>query len=162
MRILIADDHELFLKGLEIILKDFNPEAELVKAKNYAEMLNIINKNQSFSLLFAGNNHHQKSLVHMTQNLHYQNNTPSHTLYPIMVMTEDRNHHSNPNNMQYHRRSITFPYQEKHSHNQKISIHRIVSDTETSMMYQIQNLVGYLDFPTICSYKTALLLSSIA
>ncbi|MBR2923124.1 MAG: response regulator transcription factor [Alphaproteobacteria bacterium] len=53
MRILIADDHELFLKGLEIILKDFNPEAELVKAKNYAEMLNIINKNQSFDLVLT-------------------------------------------------------------------------------------------------------------
>lgn len=53
MRILIADDHELFLKGLEIILKDFNPEAELVKARNYAEMLNIINKNQSFDLVLT-------------------------------------------------------------------------------------------------------------
>ncbi len=53
MRILIADDHELFLKGLEIILKDFNPEAELVKAKNYAEMLNIINNNQSFDLVLT-------------------------------------------------------------------------------------------------------------
>ena len=53
MKILIADDHELFLKGLEIILQDFNPEAELVKAKNYTEILNIINKDQSFDLILT-------------------------------------------------------------------------------------------------------------
>lgn len=53
MKILIADDHELFLKGLEIILHDFNPDAELVKAKNYTEMLNIINKDSSFDLILT-------------------------------------------------------------------------------------------------------------
>lgn len=53
MKILIADDHELFLKGLEIILHDFNPTAELVKAKNYTEMLNIINKDSSFDLILT-------------------------------------------------------------------------------------------------------------
>ena len=53
MKILIADDHELFLKGLEIILTDFNPSAELVKAKNYTEMINIISKNQTFDLILT-------------------------------------------------------------------------------------------------------------
>ena len=53
MKILIADDHELFLKGLEIILTDFNPSAELVKAKNYTEMLNIVSKDQSFDLVLT-------------------------------------------------------------------------------------------------------------
>ena len=53
MKILIADDHELFLKGLEIVLTDFNSDAELVKAKNYSEMLNIINKDQSFDLILT-------------------------------------------------------------------------------------------------------------
>ena len=53
MKILIADDHELFLKGLEIILHDFNPGAELVKAKNYSEMLDIVNKDSSFDLILT-------------------------------------------------------------------------------------------------------------
>ena len=42
MKILIADDHELFLKGLELILSDFNPNAELVKAKDYNEVFDAI------------------------------------------------------------------------------------------------------------------------
>lgn len=53
MKILIADDHELFLKGLEIILNDFNSDAELVKAKNYSEMLKIINNEQNFDLILT-------------------------------------------------------------------------------------------------------------
>ena len=53
MKILIADDHELFLKGLEIILTDFNPSAELVKAKNYTDMINIVSKNQDFDLILT-------------------------------------------------------------------------------------------------------------
>ncbi len=53
MKILIADDHELFLKGLEIILTDFNPSAELVKAKNYTEMINIISKDREFDLILT-------------------------------------------------------------------------------------------------------------
>lgn len=53
MKILIADDHELFLKGLEIILRDFNPEAELVKAKNYTELLSIINDDKFFDLILT-------------------------------------------------------------------------------------------------------------
>ena len=44
MKILIADDHELFLKGLEIILTDFNPASTLVKAKDYVELLDIVKK----------------------------------------------------------------------------------------------------------------------
>ena len=35
MRILVADDHELFLKGLEFILRDNFPGVELVFAHNY-------------------------------------------------------------------------------------------------------------------------------
>ena len=46
MKILIADDHELFLKGLEFILSDFNPEAELIKAKDYNEVFAVIEKNK--------------------------------------------------------------------------------------------------------------------
>ena len=53
MKILIADDHELFLKGLEIILTDFDKSAELVKAKNYTELLSIIEKEKSFDLILT-------------------------------------------------------------------------------------------------------------
>ena len=44
MKILIADDHELFLKGLEMVLSDFSPQAEIVKAENYSDILTIIEK----------------------------------------------------------------------------------------------------------------------
>ena len=53
MKILIADDHELFLKGLEMILSDYNSEAELVKAKNYTEMFEIIKKQKDFNLILT-------------------------------------------------------------------------------------------------------------
>lgn len=53
MKILIADDHELFLKGLEMILSDFNPEAELVAVKNYAEIFAAIEKQKDFSLVLT-------------------------------------------------------------------------------------------------------------
>ena len=53
MRILIADDHELFLKGLEMILSDYNSEAELVKAKDYSEMFEIIEKQRNFNLILT-------------------------------------------------------------------------------------------------------------
>ena len=41
MKILVADDHELFLKGLELILSDALPGAELVFAKSYTEFLTL-------------------------------------------------------------------------------------------------------------------------
>lgn len=53
MKILIADDHELFLKGLEIILGDFFPSAKLEKAKNYTELLSLIDKEKSFDLILT-------------------------------------------------------------------------------------------------------------
>lgn len=53
MKILIADDHELFLKGLELILSDFNPEAKLVKAKDYNEVFVAIEKNKDFDLILT-------------------------------------------------------------------------------------------------------------
>lgn len=53
MKILIADDHELFLKGLELILSDYNPEAELVKAKDYNEVFAIIAKQKDFNLILT-------------------------------------------------------------------------------------------------------------
>lgn len=53
MKILIADDHELFLKGLELILYDFNPEVELVVAKNYTDIFGIIEKQKDFNLILT-------------------------------------------------------------------------------------------------------------
>ena len=53
MKILIADDHELFLKGLEMILADYAPDAELIKAKNYTEIFALIEKDKSFDLVLT-------------------------------------------------------------------------------------------------------------
>ena len=53
MKILIADDHELFLKGLELILSDFNPSAKIVKAKNYTELLKLVHEDNSFELILT-------------------------------------------------------------------------------------------------------------
>ena len=53
MKILIADDHELFLQGLEFILSDAFPQAELVKAKDYEEIFSIIKKDQDFNLVLT-------------------------------------------------------------------------------------------------------------
>ena len=53
MKILIADDHELFLKGLELILSDFGGSPQLVFAKNYTEIFEIIEKEQDFDLVLT-------------------------------------------------------------------------------------------------------------
>lgn len=53
MKILIADDHELFLKGLELIISDWNPDVELTKAKDYKEIFAIIAKDKNFNLILT-------------------------------------------------------------------------------------------------------------
>lgn len=53
MKILIADDHELFLKGLEMILSDSYPEAALIKAKDYMEVFDAIRKNKDLTLILT-------------------------------------------------------------------------------------------------------------
>ena len=53
MKILIADDHELFLKGLELILKDFDAAANIVKAKSYTDIFKIIEIEQDFDLILT-------------------------------------------------------------------------------------------------------------
>lgn len=42
MRILVADDHELFLKGLEFILSDVSKDLQLVFAKSYTDIFKIL------------------------------------------------------------------------------------------------------------------------
>lgn len=53
MKILIADDHELFLKGLELILEDFDTSANIVKAKSYTDIFKIIEIEQDFDLILT-------------------------------------------------------------------------------------------------------------
>ncbi len=53
MKFLVADDHELFLQGLEFILKKEYPEVDLVLAGDYAQILDILNKQNDFDLLIT-------------------------------------------------------------------------------------------------------------
>ena len=53
MKFLIADDHELFLKGLEMILNDYNPDIEITSAKDYSELFSIIEKEKDFDLILT-------------------------------------------------------------------------------------------------------------
>ena len=53
MRVLVADDHELFLKGLEFILRDSYPDIELVFAHNYAEIFTLLESDRRFDLLMT-------------------------------------------------------------------------------------------------------------
>ena len=53
MKILVADDHELFLKGLELILSDNYPDAQLVFAKDYSEIFKIIDEQKDFNLVLT-------------------------------------------------------------------------------------------------------------
>lgn len=51
MKILIADDHELFLRGLEFILKSDYPNAQVCLSKNYTEVFEQLEKNTDFDLI---------------------------------------------------------------------------------------------------------------
>ncbi|MBP5215275.1 MAG: response regulator transcription factor [Alphaproteobacteria bacterium] len=53
MKFLIADDHELFLQGLEFILRKEYSDAEIVLAKNYTEIFDILEKNRDFDLILT-------------------------------------------------------------------------------------------------------------
>ncbi len=53
MKILIADDHELFLKGLEMILTDYDADWQLVCAKDYTEIFEIIDRDKDFDLILT-------------------------------------------------------------------------------------------------------------
>ncbi len=53
MRILVADDHELFLKGLELVLQSMNKDMELSFAKNYTEIFDILEKDKIFDLILT-------------------------------------------------------------------------------------------------------------
>lgn len=53
MKILLADDHELFLKGLELILGDLKEDINLVFAKSYTEIFEIIRTQKDFNLILT-------------------------------------------------------------------------------------------------------------
>ncbi len=53
MKILIADDHELFLKGLEFILKENLSSPQIKTAQNYTKIFNILETNEDFDLIIT-------------------------------------------------------------------------------------------------------------
>ncbi|MCM1322626.1 MAG: response regulator transcription factor [Acetobacter sp.] len=53
MKILIADDHELFLKGLEFILQENFQNIELTTAQSYTDIFSIFENNTNFDLIIT-------------------------------------------------------------------------------------------------------------
>lgn len=53
MKILIADDHELFLKGLEFILKENLPTPTITTAQSYTDIFHILEDKQDFDLIIT-------------------------------------------------------------------------------------------------------------
>lgn len=53
MKILIADDHELFLQGLLFILKKQYSDAQIITANNYTEIFDLLTKQKNFDLIIT-------------------------------------------------------------------------------------------------------------
>lgn len=53
MKILIADDHELFLNGMEFILETEFKNVQVSLAKNYTEIFEQLGKQQNFDLIIT-------------------------------------------------------------------------------------------------------------
>lgn len=53
MKILIADDHELFLNGLEFILISEFSDAQIVKAKSYIDIFDKLENNSNFDVIIT-------------------------------------------------------------------------------------------------------------
>ena len=53
MKILIADDHELFLKGLEFILNENFQHPEITTAQSYTDIFSILEQKQDFDLIIT-------------------------------------------------------------------------------------------------------------
>ena len=53
MKFLVADDHELFLKGLELILIGKFPKAQIILAHNYNEIFNRISEQNDFDVILT-------------------------------------------------------------------------------------------------------------
>ena len=53
MKILIADDHELFLKGLEFILSENIEKAEITSAQSYTDIFSRLENNPQYDLIIT-------------------------------------------------------------------------------------------------------------
>ena len=53
MKFLIADDHELFLQGLEFLMHKEYPQAEIALANSYTSIFNILEKQNDFDLILT-------------------------------------------------------------------------------------------------------------
>lgn len=53
MKFLIADDHEMFLQGLEFVLHKEYPKAEIILASNYNEIFDKLQKHSDFDLILT-------------------------------------------------------------------------------------------------------------
>lgn len=53
MKFLIADDHELFLQGLQFILGQEYPQTEIVTAKSYTDIFAILAEQKDFDLILT-------------------------------------------------------------------------------------------------------------
>ena len=53
MKFLVADDHELFLKGLEMVIASRYPRAKIITASNYTEIFEIIEKEDDFDAILT-------------------------------------------------------------------------------------------------------------
>ncbi|MBP1531905.1 MAG: response regulator transcription factor [Alphaproteobacteria bacterium] len=53
MKFLIADDHELFLQGLEFVLHKEFPQAEIVLASSYTSVFEVLEKQNDFDLILT-------------------------------------------------------------------------------------------------------------
>ncbi len=53
MKFLIADDHELFLQGLEFILKKQYPQTDIVLTNSYTGIFEILEKQNDFDLIIT-------------------------------------------------------------------------------------------------------------
>ena len=52
MKFLIADDHELFLQGLEFVLHKEYAKAEIVLANSYSAIFDVLKKQKDLILAF--------------------------------------------------------------------------------------------------------------
>lgn len=53
MKILIADDHELFLKGLEFILSENIEKAEITSAQSYTDIFHLLENSPQYDLIIT-------------------------------------------------------------------------------------------------------------
>ena len=53
MKFIIADDHELFLKGLEFMLQSQFPDAQIITASNYVDLFDLLKNLHGFDLIIT-------------------------------------------------------------------------------------------------------------